>query len=124
MDSNMTIEQRNAVSAKSQKLCEESARINLLAFEEIKNILKTCKDNRLGFTDDENDDNFIITMPDIDGTPTVYLVDEIKMTPGGEVWVVDETKQEWHIWEIGTPATIILDYIVEELQRELQETEC
>ncbi len=116
MESNLTKEQIAKHIELSQELCIEKSAIDLKALQGIVEILKTCKNNRLGFSDKEDDDeNFSINVPNENGEVCNYLVDDVELI-GKNVIILRAEGKDFQLWETDKSATELYSYIVDEIE--------
>lgn len=118
MESNLTKEQITKHIEQSQELCKQKTVIDLTALRNIKEILKTCENNRLGFSDKEDDDeNFCINIVDCCGTSECLLVDDVQLMPN-DVIVLHAEGKEYNLWETDKSATDLYVYMMDEIEFE------
>ena len=118
MESNMNREQILLHLAEAHNLCKEETAINLKALNAIKDVLKTCKNNTLGFSDkDDDDENFTINVPTDYGEMENLLVDTIRMEKNGAI-VLNADRRDFFIWETDKSATSIYSCMMDEIEFE------
>lgn len=118
MESNMNRKQIMLHLAEAHNLCKEKTAIDLKSLKAIKNVLKTCENNTLGFSDKEDDDeNFTINVPTDYGEMENLLVDTIRMEKNGAILLNADGRDFW-IWETDKSTTEIYSYMMEEIEFE------
>ena len=86
-------------------------------------ILNDIPTKQLAFTDDENGDDFEISVPNRKGELEVRLVNAIALK-NGEITLIDDNNVEWYLWEVsGVLCVDLLMEMIYELQRETQDEE-
>ena len=122
MDSNLKRDQITAFVGHAQRLCEQKHEADMKALNYIKLVLRTCKDNTLGFSDKEDDDeNFTINVPSDYCEMENLLVDHIKMEKNGSV-LLNADGRDFQIWETDKSATEIYQYMMDEIEFEFNKS--
>ena len=118
MESNMNREQILLRLAEAHNLCEEKTAIDLKSLKAIKEVLETCENNTLGFSDKEDDDeNFTINIPTDYGEMENLLVDTIRIEKNGAILLNADGRDFW-IWETDKSTTEVYSYMMEEIEFE------
>lgn len=118
-----TFDQQTRDFFSEQAQCLRTQQYHLLSQAEkiIKHILADIPDKRLGFTDDEDGDDFTITMPNSNGENETLFVNVILLDEKNNIKVIDEKNNEWYAWELDRNFVQILTEVVAELQREVKD---
>lgn len=117
-ESNMTLNDIRKHSEQAKKLCEQKTAIDMAAMESIKEVLKTCENHTLSFSDKEDDDeNFTINVPTDYGEMENLLVDSIRMEKNDAILLNADGRDFW-IWETDKSATEIYQYMMDEIEFE------
>ena len=120
-ESNLKKEEITEFVGHAQRLCEQKHEADMKALNYIKLVLRTCKDNSLGFSDKEDDEeNFSINVPRNDGTMENLLVDAIRIDKNGNVFLEAE-REKFYIWETDKSATEVFQYMMEEIEFEYEQ---
>lgn len=81
----------------------------------MKDIVCSCENNILSFTDDEDDENLCVT----DCMGNVWLIDSITYDEAyNDFILIDEKKDEWNVWDGGNTIFGVFYAVVDEMQRE------
>lgn len=122
MNSNLKRDEITTFVGHAQRLCEQKHEADMKALNYIKLVLRTCKDNTLGFSDKEDDDeNFTINVPTDYGEMENLLVDTIRMGKNGSV-VLNADGRDFQIWETDKSATEVFQYMMDEIEFEYQQS--
>lgn len=120
-ESKMTLNEIRKHSEQAKKLCEQKTAIDMAAMKNIKEVLKSCENHRLGFSDKEDDDeNFTINVPDGFCADTNYLVDDIRLEKNGVI-LLHANNEDYQIWETDKSATEVYQYMMDEIEFEFNQ---
>lgn len=109
---------REFLHQQSQILIDQRTVLEKQAYNIICYILNDIPTKQLAFTDDENGDDLVISVPNKKGEIEVRYVNAIALQ-GEELILIDETNMEWRLWEISELTCVdLLSEMTYELQRE------
>lgn len=124
MECNMTHYEIAEISTRIGRFNEEQSALNRkmrkVAFE----ILNHCENRTLSFTDDENGDDFTISVPDQDGIPEVRLVNQVSIKKFNDavtkqgterIIITDDCDADWYVWEAGVSWINLLNFMRDEI---------
>ena len=79
----------------------------------------------LSFTDDEDGENFYITIPNNDGEQEEHMVNSVFLEEHDEdedeIMVIADNNEEYHLWEAKVDIIVLLYFMRDELYREMED---
>lgn len=122
MESNLTKEQIAKHVELVEELCIEKSVIDREALQGIVEILKTCENNKLSFSDKEDDgENFCINVFDENGEDCNYLVDDVELI-GKNTIILRAEGKDFYLWETDKSILELYRYMVDEINFEYQQS--
>jgi hypothetical protein len=115
-ESTMTEEQINAMEETLVSIRHSENLVTNTAAEKVMQILRTCTDNKLSFTDDEQGDDLTCNVAVSEMNET-RLVNSVRICANSIV-LQDDCGEDWHPWEVDVPYSVLLGYMISELKRE------
>ncbi len=93
--------------------------IKTKCLEMITEILDTCKDKTLTFSDkDDDDDNFSVNVL-VDGNEENVMVRNVHIGDGGLICVTTEDDRDWFIREVHVDYDDLIKYMLDEIKHEI-----
>lgn len=119
MEYNLTKKQIDEHVRCAHDLCEKKTAIDMAALNGIKKILKACENHILAFSDKEDDDeNFSINVFTDWGEEVNLLVDDVRMK--NNTIILRAEGNDYNIWETDKSATDVYQYMVDEIEFDLE----
>lgn len=86
----------------------------------VKEILNTCKDKTLTFSDkDDDDDNFSVNVL-VDGKEENVMVRNVHIGDCGLVFIKTEDDRDWYFYEVHVDYDDLVKYMLDEIKHEIE----
>ena len=119
MDERKVIERRIDQTAELMSVAETQAK------QIVSEILNHTEGKMLSFTDDEDGENFYITIPNNDGEQEEHMVNSVFLEEHDEdedeIMVIADNNEEYHLWEAKVDIIVLLYFMRDELYREMED---
>lgn len=119
MDERKVIERRIDQTAELMSVAETQAK------QIVSEILNHTEGKMLSFTDDEDGENFYITIPNNDGEQEEHMVNSVFLEEHDEdedeIMVIADNNEEYHLWEAKVDIILLLYFMRDELYREMED---
>ena len=122
---NYTMDERKVIERRIDQTAELMSVAETQAKQIVSEILNHTKGKMLSFTDDEDGENFYITIPNNDGEQEEHMVNSVFLKEHDEdedeIMVIADNNEEYHLWEAKVDIIVLLYFMRDELYREMED---
>ena len=122
---NYTMDERKVIERRIDQTAELMSVAETQAKQIVSEILNHTEGKMLSFTDDEDGENFYITIPNNDGEQEEHMVNSVFLKEHDEdedeIMVIADNNEEYHLWEAKVDIIVLLYFMRDELYREMED---
>ena len=122
---NYTMDERKVIETRIDLTAGIMTAVETQARELVKEIISHCKGKMLSFTDDADDDNLYMTIPNDDGEQEEHMVNSVFVEEHNEdddeIMLIADNGIEYHLWESKINVITLLYFMRDELYREMED---